>query len=407
MEPEPPAFVVREARPADHRRLLRLARELDSINLPTDSAELGEMLERSARSFRGRVANRARAIYIFCAEEIATRAIVGASMIIAKHGTPQNPHYYLEIDSDERYSARLRKMFRHTYLRLRHSMDGPTELGGLIVTHAMRHRPEKIGKQLSWVRFLYIARHPRRFEERVLAEMMPPSLGDHGNAFWDHWGRRVTGLSFREADRLSIHDKEFIRALFPDSPLYTFLLPQEVRAAIGAVGDETRGAVRLLEQAGMKFLNHIDPFDGGPYYGALTAELVPVRQRRVVKLNVKEPPAGEVRLYLVAHEDARRGFRAVQVAAAQGTGGRLIVPAGVIKALGLNEGASADAVPLPGAAGAASAAAGDSGKGGVAAHARAAEETEAPARSADEFQADVSAANDVVGADGGSASGDR
>ncbi len=350
MEPQAPAFLIREARPADHRRLLRLARELDSINLPTDAAELAEALERSARSFRGRVANRARAVYIFCAEEIATRAIAGAAMIIGKHGTPQSPHYYLEIDSDERYSARLRKMFRHTYLRLRHSMDGPTELGGLIVTRALRHRPERIGKQLSWARFLYIARHLRRFEQRVLAEMMPPALGDHDNAFWDHWGRRVTGLSFREADRLSIHDKEFIRALFPDSPLYTFLLPQEVRAAIGAVGAETRGAVRRLEPAGVKFLNHIDPFDGGPYYGAATAELVPVRERRVVSLRAGEPSAAAARLYLIAHEDARRGFRAAHAIASQPSGGRLIVPAGVIKALGLNEGAKADALPLPGAA---------------------------------------------------------
>lgn len=401
MEQQAPAFVIREARPGDHRRLLRLARELDSINLPTDSAELTEMLERSARAFRGRTANRARAVYVFCAEEVATRAIAGAAMIIAKHGTPQSPHYYLEIDSDERYSARLRKMFRHTYLRLRHSMDGPTELGGLIVTHAMRHRPERIGKQLSWVRFLYIARHRKRFEERVLAEMLPPSLGDHGNAFWDHWGRRVTGLSFREADRLSIHDKEFIRALFPDSPLYTFLLPEEVRAAIGAVGAETRGALRLLEQAGMKFLNHIDPFDGGPYYGALTADLVPVRERRVVKLCAGEPAvAAEARLHLIAHEDARGGFRAVQAIAAQTSGGRLVVSAGVIKALGLKEGASADTVALPGAASDVRAPATEIARAREATQPRAEEPAKATGHAADELRAEANDAGEAIAADG-------
>jgi len=98
-------------------------------------------------------------------------------MISGQHGTPQSPHYYLEIDSDERYSARLRKMFRHTYLRLRHSMDGPTETGGLIVTQAMRGRPERIGKQLSWVRFAYIGRHLKRFQNHVIAEMLPPTIG--------------------------------------------------------------------------------------------------------------------------------------------------------------------------------------------------------------------------------------
>lgn len=347
MEAAQPAFLIREARTTDQRRLLRLARELDSINLPTNSAEMSETLARSARSFRGRAVNRARAVYVFCAEEIATRAIAGASMIIGQHGTPQSPHYYLEIDSDERYSARLRKMFRHPYLRLRHSMNGPSEVGGLIVRQAMRRHPERIGTQLSWARFVYIGRHLKRFQDRVIAEMLPPTIGDQGNLFWDHYGRRMTGLSFREADRLSARDKEFIRALFPDAPLYTFLLPDPVRASIGAVRDESRGAVRLLEQAGMKFLNHIDPFDGGPYYGAATAELVPVRQRRRLKLRMGEPPAEHARLYMVAHEDSRRGFRAVQASALEEEEARLMVPTGVFEALGLGEGASVDAVPLP------------------------------------------------------------
>ncbi|HVB80188.1 MAG TPA: arginine N-succinyltransferase [Candidatus Binataceae bacterium] len=347
MEAVQPAFIIREARTTDHRSLLRLARELDSVNLPTDSAEMAETLARSAKSFRGRVANRARAVYIFCAEEIATRAIAGASMIIGQHGTPQSPHYYLEIDSDERYSARLRKMFRHTYLRLRHSMDGPSETGGLIVTQAMRHRPERVGKQLSWVRFVYIGRHLKRFQDRVIAEMLPPTAGDHGNIFWDHYGRRVTGLSFREADRLSMHDKEFIPALFPDAPLYTFLLPEEVRAAIAAVREESRGAVRLLEQAGMKFLNQIDPFDGGPYYGAPIAELVPIRQRRTLKFRIGAPPAEHARPYMLAHEDPRRGFRAVQASALEEEEGRLVALVGALEALGLSEGALVDAVPLP------------------------------------------------------------
>ncbi|MGH7933548.1 MAG: arginine N-succinyltransferase, partial [Candidatus Binataceae bacterium] len=211
MDAGEPNFLIREARPRDHRQLLNLARELDSINLPTDSGELRELIGRSVQSFRGRVRDRAHAVYVFCAEELGKDRVVAASMIIGKHGTPEAPHYYLQIDSDERYSHTLRKMFRHTFLRLRYSMDGPTEIGGLIVTRPMRGHPERIGKQISWVRFLYIARHVARFERQVLAEMLPPiTADDHRNAFWDHYGRSVTGLSFREADRLSTHDKEFI-----------------------------------------------------------------------------------------------------------------------------------------------------------------------------------------------------
>src|SRR6266849_4242516 len=263
MDAREPSFLIREARPRDHRQLLGLARELDSINLPTEARDLRDTLTRSARAFRCKMRDRSRAVYLFCAEEIATTRIAAASMIIGKHGTPQSPHYYLEMDSDERYSHTLRKTVRHPYLRLRYSMDGPTELGGLIVTAAMRAHPERVGKQISLVRYLYLAKHRRRFESHVVAEMLAPMTLDHGNIFWDHYGGKVTGLSFREADQLSSRDKEFIRTLFPDSPLYTFLLPEDVRASLGAVGENTRGAVRLIEQAGMKFLGHIDPCDAG------------------------------------------------------------------------------------------------------------------------------------------------
>jgi len=223
-------------------------------------------------------------------------------------------------------------------------MNGPTEIGGLIVTAAMRGHAERIGKQISWVRFLYIGMHRKRFEDEVLAEMLAPMLPEHGNIFWDHYGRSVTGLSFREADILSARDKEFIRALFPDTPLYTFLLPEEVRASLGAVGENTRGAVRLLEQAGMKFLKHIDPFDGGPYYGAPTHQLLPVQQVSAYALSVGEPTAERTRQYLLACEDD--GFRAVR-ADAEVQRGRLIVRAAALQALGANSRVKVNAVPLP------------------------------------------------------------
>jgi arginine N-succinyltransferase len=345
MDARQPIFLIREARPGDHARLLDLARELDSINLPSSPVELRNAIKRSVASFRGKVPDRTGAVYIFCAEEIVTKRIVAASMIIGKHGTPEAPHYYLEMDSDERYSHTLRKKFRHSYVRLRYSMDGPTEIGGLIVNHAMRGHPERVGKQISWVRFLYIAKHRAQFEARVLAEMLAPMLEDHGNVFWDNFGRSVTELSFREADELSTRDKEFIRALFPETPLYTFLLPEKVRKSLGAVGENTRGAVRLLEQAGMRFLNHIDPFDGGPYYGAAIDELQPVMDFRNCIASAGEPAAERVRTYLVACE-GRRGFRAVR-AEAEIDGNKLLVTPGVLKALAVKAGASVDIVPLP------------------------------------------------------------
>lgn len=345
MSSDKPAFLIHEAASCDNRRILGLARELDSINLPTDSAELRDILKRSELSFRGRIRDRSRAVYVFCAENTRTRSLVGASMIIGKHGTPDAPHYYLEMDFEERYSQTLKRMFRHEFLRLRRSMDGPTEIGGLIVDPSMRGLPEQVGKQLSWVRFLYLARHRKRFEARVIAEMLPPFGPDHRNAFWDHYGREITGLSFREADRLSSRDKEFIQALFPKAPLYIFLLPEEVRNSLGEVGKNTRGAVRLLEKAGMRFLNQLDPFDAGPYYGAEVSELVPVKEYRSRVAICGDPPPDESRWFLVAREDAR-GFRAMR-AEATIVKSRIVVRRAVLRMLSAREGERLDVVPLP------------------------------------------------------------
>jgi arginine N-succinyltransferase len=225
-------------------------------------------------------------------------------------------------------------------------MDGPTEVGGLIVDPELRRLPEKVGKQLSWVRFLYIAKHSLRFENRIIAEIMPPQTAERSNLFWDHYGRRVTGMTFRDADRLSTQDKEFIRALFPDAPLYTFLLPDEVRAALGAVGEQSRGAVRLLEQAGLRFLDQIDPFDAGPYYGALVSELEPVkalRSYRAVPGEVADP-AGQS--FLVARED-QAGFRAVMAVTAAPQGRKIVLSGETLAALGIEEGTLVDVLPLP------------------------------------------------------------
>jgi arginine N-succinyltransferase len=340
-----PTFLLREAHAGDHQQLLALARELDSINLPTEPDELTEALKRSANSFRGRIRDHSRAIYIFCAETLATGVIVAASMIIAKHGTPQAPHYYLQVDSEERYSRILRKKFRHEYLRLRYSMDGPTEIGGLIVSRAMRGHPDHIGKQISWVRFLYMARYPLRFEPQVIAEMLAPMLPGHRNLFWDHYGGRVTGLSFQEADILSTRDKEFIHTLFPDSPLYTFLLPDEVRNAIGVVGESSRGAVRLLEQAGMKFTGHIDPFDAGPYYGAALADLVPTRELRSLTAIIGHPTPEHARFRLAAY-NGPEGFRAIRTAT-EATETGIVLTSEQLAALGVQPGMPVATVPLP------------------------------------------------------------
>jgi arginine N-succinyltransferase len=340
-----PRFVLREARPADLDELLRLSRILDSINLPTERDELRSVIARSRRSFSGSLTDSAKGIYVFLAEDLRSGRAVGSSMIIAKHGTPESPHYYLAMVNEERYSKTLGKMFRHTYLNLRHSMDGPTEVGGLIVDPKLRRHPARIGTQLSFVRFLYMALHRERFGAEVIAEMKPPLTPRGESRFWQCYGARVTGLTFREADKLSTKDKEFIPALFPNVPIYTCMLPLEVQEEIGRVGPETEGAVRLLERIGLEFLDHVDPFDAGPYYGARIDDVDSVREARRVRLmpEPSETAAAPVRRHLIATE--RPSFRAFCMPARR-DGETLFVSSASLRRLAVRPGTRAGAVPL-------------------------------------------------------------
>jgi len=339
-------FLLREATPADAAPILRLARLLDSINLPTEKNDLTALIQRSQQSFRGKLKTWQAGMYLFVLEESATRKIVGTAMIIAKHGIPESPHYYLEMANDQRYSKTLKTMFRHTYLTLRRNIDGPTEVGGLIVDPAFRQHPAKIGKQLSFIRFLYIAMHPERFEDEVIAEMMPPLTESKESVFWECYGKRVTGLDFRAADKLSTKDKEFIETLFPSIPIYTCMLPVDVQEQIGQVGASSQGAAHLLEKIGLRFLRHVDPFDAGPYYGTKVEDVTLVkrfrRYRLVTDRSGHEVDAGQD---LLIGWEGSKGFCAARVYA-QPEASVLFCSAALLKLLNLKEGMEVGAVPV-------------------------------------------------------------
>jgi len=339
-------FLLREAVPADSPRILRLAQMLDSINLPTEEADLAALIERSSASFRGAWEKSEEGVYLFVLEEAVSHDIAGTAMILAKHGTPESPHFYLEMASDQRYSKTLKKMFRHTYLTLRRCLDGPTEVGGLIVDPTYRQHPAKIGKQLSFVRFLYIAMYPERFEDEVLAEMMPPLTKERESLFWECYGKRVTGLNFREADKLSMKDKEFIDTLFPSIPLYVCMFPIEVQEQLGVVGPDSQGAVHLLEKIGLRFLRHVDPFDGGPFYGARVKDLVLVQQFRRCRIaaDVVEQEVEKSEDVLIGWENAD-GFRAARVRARCDSSTLSCSPQ-ILSALELAEGTEVGVIPF-------------------------------------------------------------
>lgn len=261
-------LLLRDVHKADLAGLKRLAKVLNSVNLPDNEAVLEGLIDKSVKSFAGKIEEPFKREYLFVLEDLRTHSIIGTSMIIAQHGTKDAPHISFQVSEAEHYSASIDRHFRHKVLSIGYNYDGPTEIGGLVVDPPHRSGPEKPGKQLSYVRFLFIAMHKKLFRERVLAELLPP-LGKGGRSLlWEACGKKFTGLDYRQADRLSRKNKEFIKELFPASDIYASLFSAQAQKIIGEVGPETRGVQRMLERIGFKYVERIDPFDGGPHYEA-------------------------------------------------------------------------------------------------------------------------------------------
>ncbi len=310
-------YLLRDVQRADLPSLKRLAAVLNTVNLPNDEETLEHLIDTSVRSFAGKLRDPFEREYLFVLEKATSEAVVGTSLVIAQHGTKEAPHTYYEVSEREHYSASLDRHFRHKVLSIAYNYAGPTEIGGLVVDPPHRSGPEKPGKQLSYVRFLFLAMHRALFRERVLAELMPPLMPDGRSLLWEAVGKKFTGLPYTEADRLSRQNKEFIKELFPSSDIYVSLFPERTQKVVGEVGTQTRGVQHMLERIGFRYVERVDPFDGGPHFEARTQDILLVRQFRTAR--VAAEPLGdevaEVMLVGVDRDSARNRFRAVRTQA--------------------------------------------------------------------------------------------
>ena len=340
-------LILRPVAAGDLDALVALAKQLDSVNLPSDRAFLEQRIENSLRSFADEIDDWREGVYVFVLEDTAAGRCVGTSMILAKHGRPGLPYFWLAGTSEERRSAELGKRFVHKKLQLQSTEDGPTEIGGLILDLSYRGHPKKCGKALSIVRLSYISMHPEHFEREVIAEMLSPFEAPGKNLLWDAFGAFFTGLPYREADHLSSRSKQFIADLFPRDPVYATLFPEEVRAVIGTTSETSMAALRILEKIGFHYLGQVDPFDGGPYYGAAREAIASVRERRQLVLPGQifecTVPKDAPLVLLAAHGE--HGLRAT-VVPVDGEGAPLVSKQ-CHQALGVEGGDRIHVTPLP------------------------------------------------------------
>jgi arginine N-succinyltransferase len=285
--------MIRPVRPDDATALVQLATLLDTMNLPRDPDMIAEIIAASTTSF-ARLEKPAlprpdteawRGTYTLVA--VQGEQLLGTASLLSPHGTAGDPHYALRVVEHTFHSQQLNIESRRHLLRLEREEVPWTELGGLVVHPETRG--QGVGKLLLAARLLLVAMDRDHFCDRLIAELLPPRRPDGSNAFWDAVGGPLTGLTYYRADLLCRTNKEFIEALFPRHEIVLELLPPEAREVVGQVSAATVPVIYLLQRAGFRNLQVIDPFDGGPYYGATLEEVGPLqRSRCLVRLDL--PP---------------------------------------------------------------------------------------------------------------------
>jgi len=283
-------LVVRNVCEADLGAVLELAADAGPgmTTLKPDRGALEARLALAVASFAGEAAPQ-DADYLFVLEDLACRRICGVAAIKATVGVKE-PFYNYRLSTSVHTSPATGLVNRVQSLHLSHDLSGASELCSLYLHPA--YRSGSNGRLLSKSRFLFLAQFPALFAHKVFAEMRG-FQDEHGQSpFWESVGRPFFRMDFDEADDLCGRgERLFIEQLVPRLPLYTHLLGEPARAAIGRTHLDTVPARRLLEQEGLHFDGYIDIFDGGPVLEAKLPALRAVRDSRLHVAGASRPNA--------------------------------------------------------------------------------------------------------------------
>lgn len=224
--------------------------------VPRGTTQVGAYIEESLAFLAGeKDAN--RLLFVLEVQD----ELLGISGIIPRLGSDR-PFYNFKRSRYTRRSQAPKISVTHDMLSLCTDFDGYSELATLYVASSARGRGA--GRLLSYGRVGFMLTHPYLFGDLIMAEIRGWFDNDGRSPFWDHLTSKFILTDFEEADRLSLRSGGFIADLIPTLPIILNLLPDEVIEVVGKPNDNSRAALRLLEQMGLSRTDMCDVFDGGP-----------------------------------------------------------------------------------------------------------------------------------------------
>lgn len=265
-------MIVRPITSGDLDALLQIATESGPgfTSLMPDRDALSRKIDHSVASFARTVTSPGDEHYLFVLEDSATGEIMGTTGIEASAGLHRPLVHF--------------RCHGQTLTRCQH-YTGCTEICSLYLRP--RFRRGNAGKLLSRVRFLFMALHPERFSDTVIAEMR--GVSDHAgqSPFWDWLKHQVADLDFMSATRLACCGHSgFIDQFIPSRALYTQQMTHSARAVIGQVHHDTRPARHMLEREGFRHRGFVDLLDGGPTLECPRSDITSVHDTLLARTRV-------------------------------------------------------------------------------------------------------------------------
>jgi arginine N-succinyltransferase len=285
-------MLIRPITPRDLDALVQIATESGPgfTSLMPDRDALSRKIDHSVESFARTVKKPGDEHYLFVLEDSTTGDIMGTTGIEAAAGVSR-PLVHFRRNAVIRHKGDRQK--RHTeesLIRCQH-YTGCTEVCSLYLRPEFRR--ENAGKLLSRVRFLFMALHPERFADTVIAEMRGVSDASGQSPFWDWLRHHVADLDFMSATQLACCGHSgFIEQFIPAKPFFTQRMTREARSVIGQVHEDTRAARHMLEHEGFRHRGFVDLLDGGPTLECRTSDIASVRDTLSATAAIKTEAQG-------------------------------------------------------------------------------------------------------------------
>ena len=243
-------FLIRSAVPGDEKQLKKLAETFHLCSLPKSLSGIQRKIRLSGLSFSGALPFQER-VYLFVLEDRESRRLVGSSQILARYAGETHPHFLL----DEGDSS----------LCLKFVQSAAVQVGGLVLLPEFRRGPEKLGRQIGAVRFLYMLHEPEIWPKEVEVSLTAP-LKDENRVsdFWSAVGQKALSLDYQAGSGLYQRDfSEFLSRIPPKMRIDLKSLPEGAQRAVRDIHPETLSLYRGLLKLGFRKTAYRHFLDGG------------------------------------------------------------------------------------------------------------------------------------------------